>query len=116
MSNLPGARASPRRKPVATLATLFEAVEAERDNLGRATSVLGCLASALEHHDNPHSGPYFPDVAEIALKMVADSMDKLGIAMDGIDLPKKRRSKQPVTPSIEEGSQSSTDNDNTRDL
>jgi hypothetical protein len=80
------ARKHATQKPVATLAKLFKAVEAERENLGRAISLLACFESALEQHDNPHSGPYFPDIAHLAREMVDKSMDALGIAMDTIDL------------------------------
>jgi hypothetical protein len=62
---------------------LLEAIEAERDNLSRAASVLGCLAIAMEHGERGHKGPYYPDVAQIALDMVRKSIG----ALDPINLP-----------------------------
>ena len=86
------ARKPASEKPVATIAALFKAIESERDNLGRAISLLHCLRVALEHEDNILTGgPYFPDIAQMVLQMVEHSMEALGIAVDGVDLPKTKK-------------------------
>jgi hypothetical protein len=56
---------------------LQEAIEAERDSLCKAESLLACLAISLECQDDPLRGPYFPAVAELARELVARSIDGL---------------------------------------
>lgn len=56
---------------------LNEAIEAERDNLCKVEALLGCMVVALEYKDNPLDGPYFPPVAELARKLVAQSIEGL---------------------------------------
>jgi hypothetical protein len=56
---------------------LHEAIEAERDNLCKVEALLGCMVVALEYKDNPLDGPYFPPVAELARKLVAQSIEGL---------------------------------------
>jgi hypothetical protein len=56
---------------------LQEAIQAERDNLCKAESLLACMAVALEYQDDPLHGPYFPSVAELARELVARSIDGL---------------------------------------
>jgi hypothetical protein len=56
---------------------LREAIETERDNLAKAESLLGCLAISLEHQPNPATGPYYPDVAEMARALVRQSINAL---------------------------------------
>jgi hypothetical protein len=56
---------------------LQEAIEAERDNLCAAESLLACMAVALEYLDDPLKGPYFPPVANLARELVARSIDGL---------------------------------------
>jgi hypothetical protein len=57
---------------------LQEAIEAERGNLSKAESVLGCLTIALEYGDTEStSGPYYPDVAEVARDLVRQSINGL---------------------------------------
>jgi hypothetical protein len=57
---------------------LQEAIEAERRNLAKAESVLGCLSIALEYDDTESTrGPYYPDVAEVARDLVRHSIDGL---------------------------------------
>lgn len=68
---------------------LLKAIETERDNLSRADSLLGCLEIAMEYGDSPHKGPYYPDVAQIARKMVRKSIN----ALDPINLPGPARDK-----------------------
>ena len=56
---------------------LHEAIQAERDNLCKAESLLACMVVALEYQDNPLDGPYFPPVAQLARELVARSIDGL---------------------------------------
>jgi hypothetical protein len=56
---------------------LREAIQAERDNLCKAESLLACMAVSLEYQDNPLHGPYFPAVAQLARELVARSIDGL---------------------------------------
>lgn len=56
---------------------LHEAIEAERGNLAKAESVLGCLAASMECETDPVTGPYYPDVAEVARELVRQSINRL---------------------------------------
>jgi hypothetical protein len=56
---------------------LHEAIEAERGNLSKAESVLGCLAIAMEYETDSVDGPHYPDVAQIAREMVRQSINNL---------------------------------------
>jgi hypothetical protein len=56
---------------------LHEAIENERGTLAQAASILRCLAISLESDMPSPSGPYYPDVAEIAYKLVAQALDGL---------------------------------------
>ncbi len=68
---------------------LLEAIETERDNLSRADSLLECLEIAMEYGETTHKGPYYPDVAQIARKMLRKSIN----ALDPINLPSPSRDK-----------------------
>jgi hypothetical protein len=56
---------------------LYEAIEAERDNLCKVESLLGCMVVSLEYKDDPLNGPYFPPVAQLARELVARSIEGL---------------------------------------
>jgi hypothetical protein len=56
---------------------LREAIETERDNLAKAESLLGCLAISMEYQPNSATGPYYPDVAEMARSLVRQSINAL---------------------------------------
>jgi len=56
---------------------LHEAIENERGTLAQAVSILRCLAISLESDMPGTYGPYYPDVAEIAYKLVAQALDGL---------------------------------------
>jgi hypothetical protein len=56
---------------------LREAIETERDNLAKAESLLGCLAISLEYQPNSATGPYYPDLAEMARGLVRQSINAL---------------------------------------
>jgi hypothetical protein len=73
------------------------AIEAERDNLSKAESLLGCLAIAMEHgaweHEDEVVPPYYPDVARMARNLVRQSINGL----DSLNLEKhlaRRRIKE----------------------
>jgi hypothetical protein len=56
---------------------LHEAIEDERDNLSKAESVLGCLAISMEYESDAVSGPYYPDVAQLARELVRQAINGL---------------------------------------
>jgi hypothetical protein len=56
---------------------LHEAIETERDNLSTAESVLGCLAISMEYEADSVTGPYYPDVAQLARELVRKSINGL---------------------------------------
>jgi hypothetical protein len=56
---------------------LHEAIEAERDNLSKAESLLACMVVSMEYQTDPHTGPYYPDVAQIARELVERSINGL---------------------------------------
>ena len=56
---------------------LHEAIEAERGNLSRAESVLGCLAISMEYDADSVNKPYYPDVAQLARELVRQSINGL---------------------------------------
>lgn len=56
---------------------LHEAIESERSNLAKAESLLGCLMISLESGTDNVTGPYYPDVAEIARNLVRQSINGL---------------------------------------
>jgi len=64
------------------------AIEAERDNLSKAESLLGCLAIAMEHgaweHEDEVVPPYYPDIARMACNLVRQSIN----ALDSLNLEK----------------------------
>jgi hypothetical protein len=71
------------------LKQVLKAIETERDNLSRAESLLGCLAIAMEYGEMSHKGPYYPDLVQLAAKMLKKSIN----AMDPIHLPNPVRGK-----------------------
>ena len=71
------------------LKLLLETVEQERANLSRAESLLECLRIAMEYEGQTTTGPYYPDVAQIAHELVHKSVT----ALDSIYLPSLPRDK-----------------------
>jgi hypothetical protein len=71
------------------LKLLLETVEQERANLSRAESLLECLRIAMEYESQTTTGPYYPDVAQIARELVRKSVN----ALDSINLPSVARDK-----------------------
>jgi hypothetical protein len=65
---IPGARIPPR---------LLEAIEAERDNLSKAESLLACMVVSMEYQNDPLEGPYYPAVAQLARELIGRSIDGL---------------------------------------
>jgi hypothetical protein len=62
---------------VAVPAGLHDAIEAERGNLAKAESVLGCMAISMEAETDLTTGPYYPDVAEVARDLIRKSINGL---------------------------------------
>ena len=58
-------------------AELHEAIEIERGNLSKAESLLGCLAISMEYETDAVTGPYYPDVAQLARDLVRQSINAL---------------------------------------
>ena len=56
---------------------LQEAIEAERDNLSKAESLLACVVVSMEYQNDPLDGPYYPAVAQLARELVARSINGL---------------------------------------
>ncbi len=56
---------------------LHEAIEAERGNLSKAESVLGCLVISMEYETETLNKPYYPDVAQLARDLVRQSINGL---------------------------------------
>ena len=62
---------------IALPAELHEAIEAERGNLAKAESLLGCLVTAMECESDSATAPYYPDVAQMARELVRQSINGL---------------------------------------
>ena len=96
------ARTAPRPRHetaqgVALPESLHEAIEIERDNLGRAESLLGCLAISMECESESAMGPYYPDVAQIAREMVRRSINGLdSLALERVYLRNKVKEEYPL--------------------
>jgi hypothetical protein len=71
------------------LKLLLETVEQERANLSRVESLLECLRIAMEYESQTTTGPYYPDVAQIAHELVRKSVN----ALDSLNLPSLARDK-----------------------
>ncbi len=56
---------------------LYEAIEVERANLSRAASLLACMSLSLELEVDRTTGPYYPDLTEMAHDMVRRSINGL---------------------------------------
>jgi hypothetical protein len=68
---------------------VLKAIETERSNLSRAVSLLGCLTIAMEYGEISYKGPYYPDIVQMAQKLVSKSIN----ALDPINLPSPSRDK-----------------------
>jgi len=87
----------PRHERVALPAALHEAIEIERDNLAKAESLLGCLAISMECESQSATGPYYPDVAQIAREMVRRSINGLdSLALERVHLRNKVKEEHPL--------------------
>lgn len=58
---------------------LHDAIETERGRLSQAQSMLECLHMAMENADDcgSKSGTYYPDVIEVAMDLVRESVRRL---------------------------------------
>jgi hypothetical protein len=79
----------PKRSRAPQLKQLLETVEEERANLSRVESLLECLRIAMEYQRQASTGPYYPDVAQIAHELVHKSVN----ALDLIHLTRPERDK-----------------------
>jgi hypothetical protein len=79
----------PKRGRARQLNLLLETVEQERANLSRVESLLECLRISMEYESQTATGPYYPDVAQIAHELVRKSVN----ALDPINLPSMTRGK-----------------------
>jgi hypothetical protein len=56
---------------------LHEVIEAQRDNIGNALSVLQCLSLAMDAVGVPLDGPFFPAAVQAVVEMLARTLDAL---------------------------------------
>jgi hypothetical protein len=56
---------------------LDEAIEDARATLGKAVSIIRCLTISLDAETKLYDGPYYPDISEIALKLVRKAFNDL---------------------------------------
>ena len=56
---------------------LREVIEAQRDNIGNALSVLQCLSLAMDAVEVPFDGPFFPAAVQAVVEMLARTVDAL---------------------------------------
>ena len=56
-----------------------EMIEAQRDNIGNALSVLQCVSLAIEAREgeDPFGGPFFPAAIQAVVEMLARTVDAL---------------------------------------
>jgi hypothetical protein len=59
-----------KRSRARQLKQLLETVEQERANLSRVESLLECLRIAMDYESQASTGPYYPDVAQIAHELI----------------------------------------------
>ena len=79
-----GSKKRERKRPAPSMpygtptpAGLHEAIEAERGNLAKAESLLGCLMNSMEYDMDSATAPYYPDVAQLARDLVRQSINGL---------------------------------------
>jgi hypothetical protein len=52
-------------------------IEAQRDNIGNALSLLQCLSLAMDAVGVPIEGPFFPAAVQAVVEMLARTVDAL---------------------------------------
>jgi hypothetical protein len=71
-------------KPVAMPELLRAFLESERQSLAKAQSLLECIAHSMEYAAQPVSGPYYPDVLELASDLIKQRTANLDeLLLDG---------------------------------
>lgn len=76
--------------------TIEQAIENERGRLSHAQSVLKCLRNALLHAEDSNGGePGYAEVAEIALKLIRESVHRLDSVYLRTLTTTKRRAQTP---------------------
>jgi hypothetical protein len=82
-----GADRSP--KPLAMPGALRSFLESEQQFLVKSQSLLECIAHSMEYAAQPVSGPYYPDVLELASDLIRQRVTNLdNLLLDGL-LPKR---------------------------
>jgi hypothetical protein len=79
----PGSEVPGRGARVRVRGRLQEMIQAELRNLGRAESVLRCLALSMDCEPLDPESPYYPDVVEVAGDLVKRSLADLDVLYDG---------------------------------
>lgn len=65
------------QEDAAAIPDLLEAIEAERNRLMQAESLLQCLLAALQDEAGEVQGPYYPHVIELARELLTQSIGRL---------------------------------------
>jgi hypothetical protein len=79
----PGSAVAGRGARVRVRGRLQEMIQAELRNLGRAESVLRCLALSMDCEPLDPESPYYPDVVEVVDDLVKRSLVDLDVLYDG---------------------------------
>jgi hypothetical protein len=79
----PGSEVAVRGARIRVRGRLQEMIQAEMRNLGRAESVLRCLALSMDCEPLDPESPYYPDVVEVVGDLVKRSLVDLDVLYDG---------------------------------
>lgn len=79
----PGSAVAGRGARVRVRGRLQEMIQAELRNLGRAESVLRCLALSMDCEPLDPESPYYPDVVEVVGDLVKRSLADLDVLYEG---------------------------------
>ena len=79
----PGSEVAGRGARIRVRGRLQEMIQAELRNLGRAESVLRCLALSMDCEPLDPESPYYPDVVEVVGDLVKRSLVDLDVLYDG---------------------------------
>jgi hypothetical protein len=79
----PGSQTAERVFRIRVRGRLQEMIRVQLSNLGKAESVLRCLALSMDCQPLEHGSPYYPDVAEVVGDLVKRSLVDLDTLYDG---------------------------------
>ena len=79
----PGSEVAGRGTRIRVRGRLQEMIQAELRNLGRAESVLRCLALSMDYEPLDPESPYYPDVVEVVGDLVKRSLADLDVLYEG---------------------------------